>query len=153
MCEELRSSLPKYDEMIEVCVQRGSWWAYWREKTYGDLKPVETLPQYASRVFINGTIWELGTLVSAFGLTTETKKSYYLAIVEKLLISDDQYAATLPGIECILLQGKCYLDIGQPRKAWLMYRRGLTVAQLSVSVFSTLLSKRGCQGRTNLLII
>ena len=134
MCEALRSSLPKYDEMIEVFLQRGSWWAYWREKTYGENKPAETLPQYASRVFVNGTPWELGILVSAFGLSVESRKSYYLALVEKLIISDDQYAATLPGIGCIILQGKCYLDIGQPRKAWLMYRRGLTIAQLTVSM-------------------
>jgi hypothetical protein len=119
---------------MEVFLQRGSWWTYWREKTYGEIKPAETVPQYASRVFVSGTPTELGILVSAFGLSAETRGSYYLALVEKLIISDDQYAATLPGIECIILQAKCYLDIGQPRKAWHVYRRGLTIAQLTVSV-------------------
>lgn len=37
-------------------------------------------------------------------------------------------------MECIILQGKCCLDIGQPRRGWLTYRRGLALAQLTVSM-------------------
>jgi hypothetical protein len=137
VCEALRSSLPKYDEMMEIFIQGSSWWSYWRQKTYGEMKPAESLPQYASRVFVDGTPTELGILVSAFGLSSGTnrKSSQCLSLVDKLIILDDQYAATLSGFECILLQAKCYLDIGQPRKAWLAYRRGLTLAQLTVGAF------------------
>lgn len=76
---------------------------------------------------------DLGLLVCAFGLSADQNGSLYLALVDRLVISDDEYAATLTGLECIVLQGKCYLDIGQPRRAWLAYRRGLVLGQLMVS--------------------
>jgi hypothetical protein len=132
-CEMLRSSLPKYDEMMEILTARGSWWEYWRQKTYGKTKAVETLPQYASRIFTNGSPMELGLLVSAFGLSAKKNGGNYLALVNQLIISDIEYTTTLPGLECIVLQAKCYLDIGQPRRSWLTYRRGLDVAQLVVN--------------------
>ena len=37
---------------------------------------------------------------------------------------------TLEGLECAILMGKIYSDIGQARKSWLVFRRGLTFAQL-----------------------
>lgn len=37
---------------------------------------------------------------------------------------------TLEGLECAILMGKIYSDIGQARKSWLVFRKGLTFAQL-----------------------
>jgi hypothetical protein len=124
--------------MMAVFAKEGSWWAYWRQKTYGEAKPTETLLQYTSRIYTSEVPMDLGLLVCAFGLSADQNGSLYLALVDRLVISDDEYAATLTGLECIVLQGKCYLDIGQPRRAWLAYRRGLVLGQLMVSTFVAL---------------
>ena len=119
--------------MLAVFTKEGLWWGYWRQKTYGEAKPTESLLQYAARIYTSEIPTDLGLLVCAFGLSNDTNGSRFLALVDKLVISDDEYAATVTGLECIVLQGKCYLDIGQPRRAWLAYRRGLVLAQLMVS--------------------
>jgi hypothetical protein len=133
ICEKLRSSLPKYDDMMAVFAKGGTWWGYWRQKTYGETKPTESLLQYAARTYTSEVPTDLGLLVCAFGLSTDTNGSRYLALVDRLIISDNEYAATITGLECIVLQAKCYLDTGQPRRAWLTYRKGLVLAQLMVS--------------------
>jgi hypothetical protein len=77
----------------------------------------------------------LGILVSAFGRSTEENHpSKYFNLVDSLIISDNDYVSTVKGMECIILQAKCYLDIGQPRRAWLTYRRGIAMTQLMVSI-------------------
>lgn len=47
-----------------------------------------------------------------------------------IALTYDRYMGTLEGLECAILMGKIYSDIGQARKSWLVFRRGLTFAQL-----------------------
>lgn len=53
-------------------------------------------------------------------------------LVDNLVISDMTVVTSLDGMECLVLLAKTYTDIGQPRRAWLMWRRGLAFAQLLV---------------------
>lgn len=57
--------------------------------------------------------------------------------VDRLIVYDDHFAATLPGIECQMLLSKYRLNEGQPRKAWLINRRAIEFAQLSGLHLST----------------
>jgi hypothetical protein len=54
----------------------------------------------------------------------------YIATVDKLITSDDEIAATLDGIECMMLEAKYHINMGRPRRAWLLFRRALAFAQL-----------------------
>ena len=54
----------------------------------------------------------------------------YIATVDKLITSDDEIAATLDGIECIMLEAKYHVNMGRPRRAWLLFHRALAFAQL-----------------------
>lgn len=54
----------------------------------------------------------------------------YIATVDQLITSDDEIAGTVDGIECMFLQGKYYINIGRPRRAWLVFRRAISFAQL-----------------------
>ncbi|RJE25772.1 C6 finger domain protein [Aspergillus sclerotialis] len=51
--------------------------------------------------------------------------------VDRLIVSDDYFAATLPGIECQVIFSKYHMNEGRPRKAWLANRRAIGFAQLS----------------------
>ncbi|CZR65240.1 uncharacterized protein PAC_15140 [Phialocephala subalpina] len=54
----------------------------------------------------------------------------YMSSVASLVTSDDELAGTIKGLECILLQGLFHINSGNIRRAWLSFRRGLTIAQL-----------------------
>jgi hypothetical protein len=53
-----------------------------------------------------------------------------LCLVDRWIVSDDEYMGTLEGLECSILQAKVYADLGQARRAWLTFRRAIGFAQL-----------------------
>jgi hypothetical protein len=54
----------------------------------------------------------------------------YINTVNRLVIVDDEIAATIDGIECIVLESKYHINMGRPRRAWLLMRRAIAFAQL-----------------------
>ncbi|KAF7718896.1 Fungal Zn(2)-Cys(6) binuclear cluster domain-containing protein [Penicillium ucsense] len=57
--------------------------------------------------------------------------------VDRLVVRDDDFAATLPGIEAQTLLAKSHLSEGRLRKAWLVNRRAIEFAYLAGMHFST----------------
>lgn len=57
--------------------------------------------------------------------------------VDRLIIRDDDFAATLPGIEAQMLISKYHLNEGRLRKAWLVNRRAIEFAHLAGMHLST----------------
>ncbi|KAJ5987162.1 hypothetical protein N7451_011527 [Penicillium sp. IBT 35674x] len=57
--------------------------------------------------------------------------------VDRLVIRDDDFSATLPGIECHLLLSKFHMNEGRLRKAWLINRRAIELAHLAGMHLST----------------
>jgi hypothetical protein len=54
----------------------------------------------------------------------------YINTVNRLIILDDEIAATVDGIECILLESKYQINMGRPRRAWLLMHKAIAFAQL-----------------------
>lgn len=54
----------------------------------------------------------------------------YINTVNRLIIVDDEIAATVDGIECIVLESKYHINMGRPRRAWLLMHRAIAFAQL-----------------------
>ena len=50
--------------------------------------------------------------------------------VDQLIVADDEYAGSCDGLELIVLVAKTYVNLGQPRKGWLLLRRGIALSQL-----------------------
>ncbi|KAI2791299.1 hypothetical protein POX_c04156 [Penicillium oxalicum] len=57
--------------------------------------------------------------------------------VDRLIVRDDDFAATLPGIEAQTLLAKSHLSEGRLRKAWLVNRRAIEFAYLAGMHLST----------------
>ncbi|KAJ5773508.1 hypothetical protein N7457_008404 [Penicillium paradoxum] len=57
--------------------------------------------------------------------------------VDRLIVRDDDFAATLPGIECQMLLQKIHLAEGRLRKGWLVTRRAIEFAHLAGMHLST----------------
>ena len=54
----------------------------------------------------------------------------YINTIDQLITSDDEIAATIEGIECMVLEAKYHVNMGRPRRSWLLLRRAITFAQL-----------------------
>lgn len=54
----------------------------------------------------------------------------YINTVNRLVVGDDEIAATVDGIECIVLESKYHINMGRPRRAWLLMHRAIAFAQL-----------------------
>ncbi|KAJ5091654.1 hypothetical protein NUU61_006524 [Penicillium alfredii] len=59
------------------------------------------------------------------------------AAIDRLVVRDDDLAATLPGIETQMLLSKFHLNEGRMRKAWLVNRRAIEFAHLAGMHLST----------------
>ncbi|OCL11586.1 hypothetical protein AOQ84DRAFT_361401 [Glonium stellatum] len=128
--QNLIDVLPPYEQLMPILNSNGEWWATWRKKTAGTSGNM-TLPQYATYALSEGSPGAVGILVLGVGICCESDDiDRYINTVDRWVLADDEYAATLEGMECLILEAKWYADIGQPRRAWLAYRRGLMYAQL-----------------------
>lgn len=54
----------------------------------------------------------------------------YISAVDRLIISDDEIAATIDGLECMILEAKYHINLGRPRRSWLLYHRAIAFGQL-----------------------
>lgn len=131
-CDALRGSIPPFSELMSRLSDRNKWWDHWHQKTFGSTIHRETLTEYAARVYGINNPTELGMLISAFARHTNNDALRYMSVIDKVVIGDDLYAGTVAGLILIAFQTKNYLDVGQPRRAFLCNRRGLNLCQLMV---------------------
>jgi hypothetical protein len=139
----LLAALPPRDQLQRLFESNGEWWQTWRRKCSGTSSPDESLSQFASRTLAGGNIGAIGLVVLSVGICVAEQPDVekYIEAVDRYVMFDDEYAATLEGMECLILKSKWYADVGQPRRAWISYRKGLMYAQLMVR--SSCLIKKG----------
>ncbi|KAH7029811.1 uncharacterized protein B0I36DRAFT_270479 [Microdochium trichocladiopsis] len=130
-CKVLRSNLPSYDDLLTVLEGGANWWNSFRRKTQiiSQAHPIESLTAFAARAYTSSTPAEVGTLAVAYARSTGSNTRLY-SLVDDVILSDFRLAATLAGLECLVLVAKTYTDIGQPRRAWLTWRKGMMMAQI-----------------------
>ncbi|KAF2876328.1 hypothetical protein BDV95DRAFT_483716 [Massariosphaeria phaeospora] len=130
--QALMSVIPPYDQLTKLFDSNGGWWKTWRRKCSGTSSGDETLTQFATKALSEANIGAIGTVVLAVGVssTDEADMARYIEVVDRWVLADDEYAASLEGMECLILKVKWYVDVGQPRRGWLGGRKGLMYAQL-----------------------
>lgn len=129
--KSLLAILPKPEEVLRVLLENKQWWHSFQKKTgaLSRASNIETLESFAVRVLKNGRAAELATLTIGYERSLNLDYSR-LPVIERLVISSFDILCTIHGLECIILLGKTYTDIGKPRRAWLTWRKGLAAAQL-----------------------
>lgn len=135
--QALIALLPPYDQLTQILNTNSGWWQTWRRKCSGTAAANQTLSQFAAQALTTGNIGAIGTVVLSVGICLSEDSSdveKYIEAVDRWVLSDDEYAASLEGMECLILKSKWYADVGQPRRAWIAYRKGLMYAQLMVCV-------------------
>ncbi|KAF2141777.1 uncharacterized protein K452DRAFT_250611 [Aplosporella prunicola CBS 121167] len=127
----LLDALPSNETLQRSIIIASEWWGFWRTTMPGTAGNMN-LQQFAVKAITDGTPAQVALLLLAVGVAGEMEDlSRYLALVHATIVSDDDYMTGIDGLECALLQAKCYAEIGQPRRGWLTVRRCLTFAQLT----------------------
>ena len=128
--QTLLSILPPHNELFDTLKSNDEWWTMMSQKCPGT-RLGQSSEQFAKRVLARGTPCELGSLVICYGVCADDDVTdRCLHLVDRWIVSDDEYMGTLEGLECSILQAKVYADIGQARRAWLTFRRAIGFAQL-----------------------
>ncbi|KAK7419291.1 hypothetical protein QQX98_003443 [Neonectria punicea] len=137
VCAALRSALPSYDSVMSTLSQHGSWWESFRFKTHLNVgEPTESLTTFAARTYTSSNPSLLATLVTAYARSLN-KYHQLFAVVESLVISEFEYVSTLDGMQCLILLAKSLTEVGHPRRSWLIWRKGMAIAQLMVGLTIT----------------
>lgn len=107
-----------------------------------------SLEQFIQDTIRDGSLMDIGRVLLSLSLSLQQMPSdydfaalnlrlppaeladFWSREVHRLLLSDDEIAGTLPGIECLIIYMKYAMNAGRPRKAWLAHRRAVTFAQL-----------------------
>ncbi|KAF2740520.1 hypothetical protein EJ04DRAFT_212781 [Polyplosphaeria fusca] len=126
----LLAMLPPAEKLERILNNNSEWWMVWRKKCSGTSAGA-SLPQFAAKAMAESNIGALGTVVLAVGICSDDENvERYIDAVDRWVLSDDEYAATLEGMELLILKAKWYADVGQPRRGWIAHRKGLIFAQL-----------------------
>lgn len=94
---------------------------------------MESFPDFVRRAYASDQPADLGKMAIAFAFSSNGDASNVYALVDRLIVSDMTYMSTVEGLECLILLAILYADEGQPRRSWMIYRRGVMVAHLTVS--------------------
>lgn len=131
--QALLAILPPFDQLNRLLNTNGDWWQTWRRKCSGTSGMEQTLPQFAAHSLSTHNIGAIGMVVLSVGICSSNDSDdldRYIEAVDRWVLADDEYAASLEGMECLILKSKWYADVGQPRRAWIAYRKALMYAQL-----------------------
>ena len=104
---------------------------YTFDQFIADTKPSDSVPKLARALLcisIGLQDATVSTNVRASSAIDMTNR--YIGMVDELVLSDDELAGTLDGIECLILRAKYDSNNGRLPRAWLGFRRGISYAQL-----------------------
>lgn len=133
ICETLRAGLPPYNPIMKVALAHKGWWVRIHRAVRGLYDDtIESFPDFVRRAYTSDRPSELGKMAIAFAFASDVDGSHIYTLVDRLVVSDMAYMSTVEGLECLLLLATLYADEGQPRRSWMIYRRGVTVAHLTV---------------------
>ncbi|KAL1862397.1 hypothetical protein Plec18170_001223 [Paecilomyces lecythidis] len=148
--KELVSLLPPNPDIDKILNGTVKWWAYWQTR-FPEIcdncrKSLTTgvrhcdIPDSPAEVakMVICIVLSIDQLPLDFDYSALQKpfdpKKYTdrcISEVYRLIINDDDFAATFPGIECQMLLSKYHTNVGRPRKAWLACRHAIEYAQLT----------------------
>jgi len=62
--------------------------------------------------------------------SVDARMERYISVVQSLVTSDDELVSSVEGLECLVLLGLFHINAGNPRRAWLIFRKSMNIGQL-----------------------
>lgn len=153
---QLLTLVPPRSDLLQICNAASHWWDAWHhmfpeisEKCRSNLSTgtICDVPQNSPGdiakflICILTSIEQLPLTFNFAGLENPFDPTEYtercVAEINRLVIYDDDLSCTLPGLETIVLMAKWNVNLGRPRKAWMLNRRAVELGQLSGLHIST----------------
>ena len=144
--QTLLSLFPSQARLEEILGAANFWWPSWQHMlpdTFGtsskytfdqfiaDTKPSDSVPKLARALLCIAVCLQEIPVSNNFQASTATDMANrYIGMTDELVLSDDELAGTLDGIECLILHAKYGANNGRLRNAWITFRRGISFAQL-----------------------
>lgn len=132
--QALLVNLPKDRAELEKAIASvETWWKITQRfhNNFAGSDRHSSFSQFADFAIKNEQPSVLALFLLCLALNGQKDEQMIVTAVSTLIVSDDDYAATMEGMECISLVAKYHADMGQPRKAWMCLRRGIMFAQLT----------------------
>ncbi len=149
LTQALTAMLPRARELDIILDVSESWWTIWR-KMFPEIsdRRCTTIKESISHSLRSENPAEVAKMILCIAISIDQLPGdwdfsqihmdgspqelmeRYITTVDRLITSDDEIAATIDGIECMCLQAKYYINIGRPRRAWLVSCRAISFAQL-----------------------
>jgi hypothetical protein len=120
-CKMLLNALKGSPNIREALEKQSHFWARKMRSAESDSSSTdETFVQYARRALSGDNPIKIARIVQAVASVTLDVRLYedLLLIVDRLIVSDDEYLSTLEGMECTLEQGRLLIEMGQVRRSW-----------------------------------
>lgn len=150
ICEDLTDLLPSHSAMYEILETGGFWWDILRTlHPYMCCEdPKMTIQSYVFLALNQDNPAVIGCAISWLAMSLQCLPTsyetghlglplplndltqHYVSTVDRLIVCDDEISLSLEGIECIILQGQFYGNVGRPRKGWTVVRKALSHAVL-----------------------
>ena len=144
--QTLLSLFPSQIPLEAILGATNLWWPTWQHmfpETFGtssdytfdqfieNTKPTDNILKLATALIrISICLQEVSFGTNCQASTATDMANRYISMIDELILSDDELAGTLDGIECLILQAKYDSNNGRLRRAWLGFRRGISFAQL-----------------------
>ncbi|RMZ88038.1 hypothetical protein DV736_g4733, partial [Chaetothyriales sp. CBS 134916] len=145
----LTQMLPSAHDLSIILESSHEWWVIWR-KMFPEItdRRCESMKESVSHSLRSDKPAEIAKIILCIAISlhqmpdgfdwsrlhlTESRSQLmdkYISAVDKLIISDDEVAATIEGIECMVLASKYHINMGRPRRSWLLYHRAIAFCQL-----------------------
>lgn len=150
ICEALTDFLPSHSAMYEILETGGFWWDLLRalHPYMCSEDPKMTIQSYVFLALNQDNPSVIGCAISWLAMSLQCLPNeyetshlnlpmplndltqHYVSTVDRLIVCDDEISVSLEGIECIILQGQFYGNLGRPRKGWTVIRKALSHAVL-----------------------
>jgi hypothetical protein len=119
VCEALLLAMPPYAKVQEAAEKHGDIWEFFLKGQLPASHQKLTFPQFSQQVAENEDAVGIAKVLQLVATVMELQShERLLLIVDRLIIWDDVYMGTLEGMECALLQGTLFANIGQARRSW-----------------------------------
>jgi hypothetical protein len=141
--------LPAPTELKAIVESGASWWTRWKGlfPEISTLENTETMQSFVAWAFAqeDPVLVAIGLLcvglcvrqllpespqISRLPLPPKLLMERYMAIIERIVIADIDYVSSQEGVQLMQLQAKTYVNLGQPRKGFLLFRHTISTAQV-----------------------
>ena len=132
--QALLANLPKdRGELEKAIANTETWWKITQRlhPNFAGFEIHSSFAHFADFAMKNENPTVLALFELCLALSGQKDEQMYISVASNLIVSDDDYAVTMEGMECISLIAKYHADMGQPRKAWMYLRRAIMFGQLT----------------------